>query len=93
MRGAGPVFLEFLLGREDGGDGGLVFRPVDLAGFEIVEVDLVNRRGLAVEGVFRVVAPVVGGGDDVAAFFALGLGLGAASGKDAFEGTHEVWGG
>ena len=34
------------------------------AGDEIVEVDLVNGRGLVVEGAFRVVAPVVGGGED-----------------------------
>ena len=64
--GAGLVRAEFLLGLEDGRGAGLVFRPVDLAGFEIVEIDLVNGRSLAVEGVFGVVAPVVSGGDDVA---------------------------
>ncbi len=45
--GAGLVLAEFLPGLEGGGGGGLVFRPVDLRIFEIVEVDLIDRRRLA----------------------------------------------
>ena len=49
--GAGLVGAELFFRPEDGSGAGLVFRPVDLAGFEVVEVDLVNRRRLAVQGV------------------------------------------
>ncbi len=50
--GAGLVGAEFLFLSEDGrGGGGSVLRPVDLAGFEGEQVDFVNRRLLAVEGV------------------------------------------
>ncbi len=66
--GAGLVEAEFLLGLEGGGGGGAgaVFCPVDLAGFEGEEVDLVNGWLLAVEGVGGIIGPVVSGGDDVA---------------------------
>ncbi len=64
--GAGLVRAEILLFLEDRRGAGLILRPVDLAGFEGGEVDLADGRRLVVEGVFRVFAPVIGGGDDVA---------------------------
>ena len=72
--GAGLVGAEFFLGFEGWSGAGLVFRPVNLASFEIIEVDFVNGRSLAVQGVFRVLAPVVGGGDDVGLSHAVVLG-------------------
>ena len=62
---------------EGGGGAGLVFRPVDLAGFEGEEVDLVVEIGA---DKFL----------EVAAFFTLCLGGGAVGGEDALEGSH-VW--
>jgi hypothetical protein len=59
----------------------LVVRPVDLAGFEGEEVDLVNGRLLAVEGVGGVIGPVVGGGDEVAE----GEGFLAGGGEEAVD--------
>ena len=47
--GAGLVGAEFLFLPQDGGGGGLVFRPVDLGVFEIGEIDLINRWRLLVE--------------------------------------------
>jgi hypothetical protein len=80
--GAGLVRAEFLFRLEgEGGGAGLVFCPVDLAGFEGEEVDLVNGWLLAVEGVGGVIGPVVGGGDDVAE----GEGFLARGGEEAVD--------
>ncbi|MNZ40808.1 hypothetical protein D3C78_583400 [compost metagenome] len=43
---------------------GLVFGPVDLAVFQGLQVDLANRRLLALQSVLGVLAPVVGSGHD-----------------------------
>ena len=43
---------------------GLVFGPVDLAVFQSLQVDLADRRLLALQGVLGVLTPVVGGGHD-----------------------------
>lgn len=54
----------FELGLEDRGGVRLVFRPVDLAGFEVVQVDACDRRLLIEERGFGVLRPLVRRGDD-----------------------------
>jgi len=60
---------------------GLKLRPVDLAVFEVMKIDLVNRWLLVAEGILRVLAPVIRRGDDDA----LGERLLAGRGEEAVD--------
>ena len=71
------------LGLEDRAGIRLVFRPVNLAGFEIVQVDARDRRLLIEERGFGVLGPLVGRGDDDS----VSEGLLPGSGEEAVDVT------
>ena len=75
MRAQGLLFLQ----RNDGF--GLELRPVDLAGFQIMQGDLADRRLLVNQCVLGIVRPMVGGADDDA----MGKGLAAGCSKETVD--------
>jgi len=78
---AGPVGVNIILGFECGSLAGGVFFPVYLAAFEIHQSDLADGRGLLLQGMLGVVAPIVGGGDDDA----VGKRFFAGGGEEAID--------
>lgn len=79
--GGGLVGTEGFLCFEDGRGAGLEAGPVDLAVFEVVEIDFGDGRLLSGEGLLGVVGPGGGGGDDDA----MGEGFLTGGGEEAVD--------